>query len=163
MIGRADIEGSKSNVAMNAWLPQASYPYGTWLECLFIYILLPSALFLCERINWSASSGPRLGASSCSTLLRGTDYILCWRDGTLSSPSPLSLWTPPMGMNTVRGSLRIIQSQTFLPYPRSLPRPLTKFPCQLGSLSSKELPAIRWCRRTTRSSRYDLGRLARHS
>jgi len=27
MIGRADIEGSKSNVAMNAWLPQASY---TW-------------------------------------------------------------------------------------------------------------------------------------
>ncbi|KAI3484797.1 hypothetical protein L1887_52010 [Cichorium endivia] len=26
MIGRADIEGSKSNVAMNAWLPQARYP-----------------------------------------------------------------------------------------------------------------------------------------
>ncbi|KAK3836102.1 MAG: hypothetical protein J3R72DRAFT_371540 [Linnemannia gamsii] len=25
MIGRADIEGSKSNVAMNAWLPHASY------------------------------------------------------------------------------------------------------------------------------------------
>ncbi|CAL8989360.1 unnamed protein product [Prunus brigantina] len=28
MIGRADIEGSKSNVAMNAWLPQAGYPCG---------------------------------------------------------------------------------------------------------------------------------------
>ncbi|KAK8586371.1 hypothetical protein V6N13_009964 [Hibiscus sabdariffa] len=28
MIGRADIEGSKSNVAMKAWLPQASYPCG---------------------------------------------------------------------------------------------------------------------------------------
>src|SRR2546423_8719998 len=27
MIGRADIEGSKSNVAMNAWLPQASSNY----------------------------------------------------------------------------------------------------------------------------------------
>ena len=27
MIGRADIEGSKSNVAMNAWLPQASYQW----------------------------------------------------------------------------------------------------------------------------------------
>ncbi|CAN6892244.1 unnamed protein product [Brassica oleracea] len=26
MIGRIDIEGSKGNVAMNAWLPQASYP-----------------------------------------------------------------------------------------------------------------------------------------
>jgi len=30
MIGRADIEGSKSNVAMNAWLPQASYPFGNF-------------------------------------------------------------------------------------------------------------------------------------
>ena len=34
MIGRADIEGSKSNVAMNAWLPQASYPCGTVIPCL---------------------------------------------------------------------------------------------------------------------------------
>ena len=31
-IGRADIEGSKSNVAMNAWLPQASYPCGRVLH-----------------------------------------------------------------------------------------------------------------------------------
>ena len=30
MIGRADIEGSKSDVAMNAWLPQASYPCGNF-------------------------------------------------------------------------------------------------------------------------------------
>src|ERR1700679_2380302 len=30
MIGRADIEGSKSNVAMNAWMPQASYPCGNF-------------------------------------------------------------------------------------------------------------------------------------
>ncbi|KAL7474045.1 hypothetical protein ACHAWX_000010 [Stephanocyclus meneghinianus] len=29
MIGRADIEESKSNVAMNTWLPQASYPCGS--------------------------------------------------------------------------------------------------------------------------------------
>ena len=28
LIGRADIEGTKSNVAMNAWLPPASYPRG---------------------------------------------------------------------------------------------------------------------------------------
>ncbi|KAK8670558.1 hypothetical protein V6N13_037176 [Hibiscus sabdariffa] len=32
MIGRADIEGSKSNVAMNAWLPQASYPSGNFSD-----------------------------------------------------------------------------------------------------------------------------------
>ncbi|PHT30599.1 hypothetical protein CQW23_29779 [Capsicum baccatum] len=32
MIGIADIEGSKSNVAMNAWLPQASYPCGNFFD-----------------------------------------------------------------------------------------------------------------------------------
>ncbi|KAL0753419.1 hypothetical protein Bca101_091087 [Brassica carinata] len=32
MVGRADIEGSKSNVAMNAWLPQASYPCGNFSD-----------------------------------------------------------------------------------------------------------------------------------
>ncbi|CAN1195736.1 Regulator of rDNA transcription protein 15 [Linum perenne] len=32
MIGRADIEGSKSNVAMNAWLPQASYTCGNFSD-----------------------------------------------------------------------------------------------------------------------------------
>ncbi|ESP00807.1 hypothetical protein LOTGIDRAFT_140487 [Lottia gigantea] len=32
MIGRADIEGSKSNVAKNAWLPQASYPSGNFSD-----------------------------------------------------------------------------------------------------------------------------------
>ncbi|KAK8660409.1 hypothetical protein V6N13_051335 [Hibiscus sabdariffa] len=32
MIGRADIEGSKSNVAVNAWLPQASYPCGNFSD-----------------------------------------------------------------------------------------------------------------------------------
>ncbi|KAK8640526.1 hypothetical protein V6N13_008279 [Hibiscus sabdariffa] len=30
--GRADIEGSKSNVAINAWLPQASYPCGNFSD-----------------------------------------------------------------------------------------------------------------------------------
>ncbi|PKA54621.1 hypothetical protein AXF42_Ash000456 [Apostasia shenzhenica] len=32
MITRADIEGSKSNVAVNAWLPQASYPCGNFSD-----------------------------------------------------------------------------------------------------------------------------------
>ncbi|PHT27697.1 Regulator of rDNA transcription protein 15 [Capsicum baccatum] len=32
MIGRAYIEGSKSNVAMNAWLPQAIYPCGNFSD-----------------------------------------------------------------------------------------------------------------------------------
>ena len=32
MIGRADIEESKSYVAMNAWQPQASYPCGNFSD-----------------------------------------------------------------------------------------------------------------------------------
>ena len=32
MIGRADIEGSKSDVAMNAWPPQASDPCGNFSD-----------------------------------------------------------------------------------------------------------------------------------
>ena len=31
-VGRADIEGSKSNVATNAWLPRASYPCGNFSD-----------------------------------------------------------------------------------------------------------------------------------
>jgi len=32
MIGRADIEGSKSNVDLSSWLPQASYPSGNFSD-----------------------------------------------------------------------------------------------------------------------------------
>ncbi|XP_022741837.1 uncharacterized protein LOC111293328 [Durio zibethinus] len=32
MIGRANIKGSKTNITMNAWLPQASYPYGNYSD-----------------------------------------------------------------------------------------------------------------------------------
>ena len=39
MIGKADIEGSKSNVAMNAWLPQASYPCGNFSDTSSLKLL----------------------------------------------------------------------------------------------------------------------------
>ena len=38
-IGRADIEESKSNVAMNAWLPQASYPCGNFSDTSSLKLL----------------------------------------------------------------------------------------------------------------------------
>ena len=41
MIGRADIEESKSNVALNAWLPQASYPCGNFSDTSGIKLWLP--------------------------------------------------------------------------------------------------------------------------
>ena len=39
MIGRADIEGSKSIVDMNAWLPQTSYPYANFSDTSSIKLL----------------------------------------------------------------------------------------------------------------------------
>jgi hypothetical protein len=44
MIGRADIEGSKSNVAMNAWLPQASYPFGNFSDTPSLKLLRKAIL-----------------------------------------------------------------------------------------------------------------------
>ncbi|KAI4298121.1 hypothetical protein MLD38_040443 [Melastoma candidum] len=40
MIGRADIEGSKSDVAMNAWPPQASYPCGNFSDTITLKLKL---------------------------------------------------------------------------------------------------------------------------
>ena len=39
MIGRADIEESKSDVAMNAWPPQASYPCGNFSDTSSLKVL----------------------------------------------------------------------------------------------------------------------------
>jgi hypothetical protein len=58
MIGRADIEGSKSNVAMNAWLPQASS-------------VLPAAAR--RRGSASRSSPPERRTGRFSTLCRSVD------------------------------------------------------------------------------------------
>jgi hypothetical protein len=60
MIGRADIEGSKSNVAMNAWLPQASYPCGTVISMRNAHL---------KALGW-------LDLSSLSPISGGPDSIL---------------------------------------------------------------------------------------
>ncbi|XP_070395218.1 uncharacterized protein [Dermacentor albipictus] len=41
MIGRADIEGSKSDVARNAWLPQVSYTCGNSSDTSCLKLLKP--------------------------------------------------------------------------------------------------------------------------
>ncbi|KAH8094759.1 hypothetical protein DFH11DRAFT_1062687 [Phellopilus nigrolimitatus] len=64
MIGRADIEGSKSNVAMNAWLPQASYPCGTVVSSSRSRVREHP-----EALGW-------LGLSSSGPISGGPDYIL---------------------------------------------------------------------------------------
>ena len=44
MIGRADIKESKSNIAMNAWLPQASYPCGNFSDTSCCKFSMPKKL-----------------------------------------------------------------------------------------------------------------------
>ena len=80
MIGRADIEGSKSYVAMNAWQPQASYPCGM---CEPVYNKLISLSWRYNKRKhssthiWSEGRGPlmrqlsreltdSIGCSKCS-------------------------------------------------------------------------------------------------
>src|SRR5271163_1595913 len=80
MIGRADIEGSKSNVAMNAWLPQASsvLPAGCRKDNLLNHFSTP-----CESVGDCTFSGRR------SPYLRHVDR----RTHTLPSAEPLSYCT----------------------------------------------------------------------
>ncbi|CAK8674152.1 unnamed protein product [Clavelina lepadiformis] len=86
MIGRADIEGSKSNVAMNAWLPQASYPCVGFPESVPVL----SQLFDAGRKR----AGARV---SCGIPREETDTGPGSRpppDGSRSSPSPVQPRTP---------------------------------------------------------------------
>ena len=51
MIGRADIEESKSDVAMNAWPPQASYPCGNFSDTSVIKYLKNKTIVNILRID----------------------------------------------------------------------------------------------------------------
>ena len=75
MIGRADIEGSKSNVAMNAWLPQASYPCGNFSDTSSWKFLRPQgsighAFTVCIRTeNQNQASFSPFGQHEISVLI----------------------------------------------------------------------------------------------
>jgi hypothetical protein len=66
MIGRADIEGSKSNVAMNAWLPQAS-------SVIPAIMIAQSFLNLCKSVDDCTLSGGRSPYLRC---IRGCTHTL---------------------------------------------------------------------------------------
>ena len=88
MIGRADIEGSKSNVATNAWLPQASYPWGNYsdtsrstLRKKKILERIDGPRFRGRRPHWRLRSSRLL--PFCST----ADFRPAWADlGTPALP-----------------------------------------------------------------------------
>lgn len=82
MIGRADIEGSKSNVAMNAWLPQASsfvpgdsgrdFPATSFYlhPLCFSRGVLPEV----DKDTVSGGSSPYLKPVRCQTARQPTSY-----------------------------------------------------------------------------------------
>ena len=78
MIGRADIEGSKSNVAMNAWLPQASYPCGNFSDTSSLKFLkakgsIGHAFAVCIRTeNQNQASFSPFGLHEISVLIELT-------------------------------------------------------------------------------------------
>ena len=69
-IGRADIEESKSDVAMNAWPPQASYPCGNFSDTSGLNIWGPKGSlglsFHCFRMHWTRKSNQLLPLNSTS-------------------------------------------------------------------------------------------------
>ena len=78
MIGRADIEESKSNVAMNAWLPQASYPCGNFSDTSSLKLLkakgsIGHAFAVCIRTeNQNQASFSPFGPHEISVLIELT-------------------------------------------------------------------------------------------
>ena len=85
MIGRADIEGSKSNVAMNAWLPQASYPCGNFSDTSSLKLLktkgsIGHAFTVCIHTeNQNQVSFSPFGQQEISVLFELTLGHLCYR------------------------------------------------------------------------------------
>ena len=85
MIGRADIEESKSNVAMNAWLPQASYPCGNFSDTSSLKLLkakgsIGHAFAVCIRTeNQNQVSFSPFRLQEISVLFELTLGHLCYR------------------------------------------------------------------------------------
>src|SRR3569833_110984 len=96
MIGRADIEESKSNVAMNAWLPQASYPCGNFSDTSGLRLLkskgsIGHAFAVCIRTeNQNQASFSPFGLQEISVLFELAIGHLCYRL-TDVPPQPNSL------------------------------------------------------------------------
>ena len=114
MIGRADIEESKSNVAMNAWLPQASYPCGNFSDTSSLKFKrtkgsIGHAFAVCIRTeNQNQASFSPFGPHEISVLIELTlghlRYLL-----TDVPPQPNS---PPDVVSRVAHCTKQLQSRT---------------------------------------------------
>ena len=85
MIGRANIEGSKSNDTMNAWLPQASYPCGNFSDTSSLKLLktkgsIGHAFTVC--IHWAHLSTPALSFDRCAAPAKLPTWQCLWHGST---------------------------------------------------------------------------------
>ncbi|XP_065567289.1 uncharacterized protein LOC136031548 [Artemia franciscana] len=75
MIGRADIEGSKCDVAINAWPPQASYSLVNFSDTSYLKLLKPKgSIGTAFAVRTRRES--RDQASICSFALREVSFLL---------------------------------------------------------------------------------------
>ena len=75
MIGRADIEGSKSDVAMNTWPPQASYPCGNFSDTSCLKLVKRSKGSIDRAFAARIRTENQDQASFCSFTLREVSVL----------------------------------------------------------------------------------------
>ncbi|CAN7022504.1 unnamed protein product [Brassica rapa subsp. trilocularis] len=128
MIGRADIEGSKSNVAMNAWLPQASYPCGNFSDTSSFKFLrskgsIGHAFTMCRP-----SQTPHLTMSSAR--IDPPKRVLGLKDGVV---------TPP----PIHGVIGLESSSTGSSFPADSAKPVPLAVVSLDSRQGHRIPLVR--------------------
>jgi hypothetical protein len=132
MIGRADIEGSKSNVAVNAWLPQASYPCGNFSDTSYLKLSggpkgsIGHAFAVCTRTENQDQ------ASFCPFALREVSVLAELALGHLRyllTDVPPQSNSPPdtvFGADRARRRGRALKSRSRWLAPRSPPHRISK-------------------------------------
>ncbi|CAN7022682.1 unnamed protein product [Brassica rapa subsp. trilocularis] len=129
MIGRADIEGSKSNVAMNAWLPQASYPCGNFSD---------TSSFKIRRSKGSIGHAftvpvPPQPNSPPDNVLRPIDppkRVLGLKEGVVTPPS-------------IHGVIGLESSSTGSSFPADSAKPVPLAVVSLDSRQGHRIPLVR--------------------
>ncbi|CAN6967532.1 unnamed protein product [Brassica rapa subsp. trilocularis] len=128
MIGRADIEGSKSNVAMNAWLPQASYPCGNFSDTSSFKFRrskgsIGHAFTMCRP-----SQTPHLTMSSAR--IDPPKRVLGLKEGVV---------TPPL----IHGVIGLESSSTGSSFPADSAKPVPLAVVSLDSRQGHRIPLVR--------------------
>ncbi|CAN6973718.1 unnamed protein product [Brassica rapa subsp. trilocularis] len=129
MIGRADIEGSKSNVAMNAWLPQASYPCGNFSDTSsFKFRRSKGSIGHAFTVHVPPQPTPHLTMSSAR--IDPPKRVLGLKEGVVT-PSP------------IHGVIGLESSSTGSSFPADSAKPVPLAVVSLDSRQGHRIPLVR--------------------